>query len=344
MTIKYEVLVKDADKGLIEQVSEEYCCYGSIGRKFKFTERTDKGFKTTRRFSAGSFQGIVLVLNDHNSPYGQATNYQQRMLYQRMLAELGMYRWLGVGANPDMGTWFKQKRDEHGSVISFTFKKNCPMFLVLAVTGIWRMFANARHLPTLYRALTRLGIHPIVAYNASVQVDASSLNLFNGNTVAKNTFKICQYQTHMPWGFRCMDTRATSRLMHLTHEDFKSLPGMYDEQKETDSLSYNGRDHWFFGTKLVDANSGSVTYSPPRKIPDADMNYLESQEWKKQHCISTDGTTDWYAQQSITGKSLLDWCVTLQKEAELLKGYDLQVGRAQTRANTNEAKVKAAAE
>lgn len=330
MTIRYKVLVKDADEELKDKLEEEYCCYGSIGAKFKFTERTPSGYKTTRRFTPGRFEGIKLELA-YDTPYGQSTTKHIRDQYERMFESLGFYNWLGGGRMADEGMWYSQTRDDYGRVDSITFKKGCPMFLAVAATGVWRLFANAANMFQVFHQLKNLpGINPIAAFSAAVNVDASSMGY--GSRIAEHTFRVCHYQTHMPWGHRCMDVRATARILQLTHEDFKSLPSMYDEQRDKDNLVYDGRDNWFFGTKL---QAGS-------RRADPSMNYLSTPEWQEKTCTPSQHKGRWESRR-VTGESLIKWCTTLSKESELLKGYDLQQDRATTRGYINEAKKKEAA-
>lgn len=332
MTIRYKVLVKGADDALKKHLEEEYCCYGSIGQKFQFTERTDSGYKTTRRFPVSKFEGIKLELA-HDTPYGQGTTKIIRDKYEKMFKGLGFYRWLGVNKENDgmsnEAVWFKQTRDQFAKIDSITFKKGCPMFLAVAATGIWRMFANAPNLHRVYSQLAaKEGIHPIAAFSAAINVDSSSMG--PGSKIDGMTFRVCHYQTHMPWGHRCMDVRATARLMQLTHEDFKSLPSMYDEQKEKNTLNYDGRDNWFFGTKVSAGSGPSI---------DSTMNYLTTEDWQKNLCEPVKDGNQWHS-RFIKGENLIKWCYTLSREAGLLKGYDLMQDRATTRSYINEAKKK----
>ena len=337
MTIRYKILVNDADKELLPYLEEEYCCYGSVGQKFASSERVGGGFRTTRRFTYGRFNGLHLDLSAH-TPYGQGTTADHRSQYEMMFQELGIFKWLGT--IPDTGTgqhnkgaWYHVTRDEHGHIDSFTFSKDCPMYLVVAATGIWRMFANAPNLWLTYRALTRKGISAHAAFAGALNVDSSSMGV--GTDLMNHKFRVCHYQTHMPWGSRVVDVRATSRLMHLTHEDFKSLKSMYDEQKETDSLSYNGRDNWFFGTKMVPPHPGMRAARM-----DPEMNYMTHDMWRGQVVEVATEAHRW-SSAVVKGSTLIDWCRTLDKEAKLLKGCDLQLTRAATRALINEQKKKA---
>ena len=98
MTIKYEILAHGADEALRKKLTEEYCCYGSIGPKFKYMERTKAGFKSHRYFTYGKFRGIKLHLGA-TDPYGMDTTNVDRKRYEKMFDRIGFFKWLGSSSD-----------------------------------------------------------------------------------------------------------------------------------------------------------------------------------------------------------------------------------------------------
>ena len=254
-----------------------------------------------------------------------------RKAYQDMFKDLGFYDWLGVGRNPDKGKWFEQTRDEHGNVNSITFTRDCPMFLTVAATGIWRLFGNAAELYKTYHALLAIGLHPVIAYIGALQINSDNSSNFAVN-FENRKFRVAHLQTHMCWTYQSFDVRCAARLMYLTHKDFLELESMHDEQRRTNGLKYLGRDNWFLGRKTEPASATTYTHAVDRSL-----RYMEAQEWQD---MVTGKTTSRWEPRMTTGGMLVEFLRQLEEDAKLLhqSGESLQGTREETERYINAAK------
>ena len=234
-----------------------------------------------------------------------------------MFCELGFPKWLGGFADDSSsGDWFECTVDKFNTINSITFNKHCPMYLAVAATGVWRLFANAPHLLYMYRNLMNECLRPHVALCGALNVAQQGSE--RGFYPSTQSYQIAHYSTHMPWSWQCLDARGIAHLQQLTHDDFKKLESMYDEQKRTKGLTYVGRDLFFLGWKPGDGLYGR----------DNGLEYLTQREWENRFC--TGGVLESrYASRTMTSEELLTWLNGLQQDAKALKGKDLHLPKRQ---------------
>ncbi len=330
MTIRYEILVMCAPEELRSLLTEEYCCFGNIAGKFKKAKWNAgrDSYSSELRFKPESFLGFKLHLAWDN-PYGQNTTKVQRIAYEKMFEELGFWKWLGCRqeinhtgketTHTRESDWVNCTLNKFGQLDSITFKKDCPMFLAVVATGIWRLFANHKDAYWLYGALRMKRISPITSFLATTLASASGL--VDQYSVEESMFNTSSFSTHMPWTYNLIDPRYQARLATLTHEDWAKLPSMYDEQMETGTLSYGGRDNFIMG-----CGKWTPAKNLKRKVE------IESRRYNLSSFRDLWGGAPktQYDSRTISGVNLIKWGLAMDAAVELLKSRSLDITLAET--------------
>lgn len=228
MTIQYKMLAGG------EVINEDsYCCYGNVNNNMT----TYAGGSTrTPSWDYDKFEGLKLRL-DNTSSYREETNKRQALVNDAIMDELGFTEWLEGRC--------VYEYDKDGAVSSIHFLPNCPFYLVVAATGMYRMWANNSAFWQVYNTLKKRGLEPMYAYAAAVNLNGQH---FNGN-VSKldDMMQLMTHGEHMPFTYQIARKEHLKHITSLTNESFNELRGMIDEIKEAQFLTYNGRDRWFFG-------------------------------------------------------------------------------------------------
>lgn len=205
MAIRYKVCGKSS--GLTS-------CYGSINALM------DKE----------AFDGIELELTNPETSHHDSRLFLDRLNDDEVREVLRMARATGFGEY--IPRTLKQLRDA-GSI---HFSPDVPFYVVVAVTGFFRLWANHKEGMGVYQMLRDRGLDAYQALAGMATMhnpDKPYLYCFGEHSI-------------VPWTIFNKESIAQFKRWP---EMVGSLPSMADEIEETGRLTYTGRDEWFGATR-----------------------------------------------------------------------------------------------